>query len=156
MRLVRSAYNCGRQGSTQAHDASDALQQVIDALSEYRQAVEGSWDVLSRLWKPAKATLDRLGMTLPEALFLSPQQHVLLLCRDDMRREVPFQAETMLHDLYSLDQMVNSISSGSWAGGGGGGGSLQPPARLSAADAEEWEAHASGEGMRSFGSKAAS
>lgn len=36
MHLVRSAYGCGRSGSSAADDASDTLQQVIDTLAGYK------------------------------------------------------------------------------------------------------------------------
>ncbi len=36
MQIVRSAYGCGRQGSSAANDASDTLQQVIDTLAGYK------------------------------------------------------------------------------------------------------------------------
>lgn len=61
-----------------------------------------------------------------------------------MQREVPFQPEAVLHELYGLEQIVSSIAGGSWAGGGGG---LEgaPSARFSADDAaagfHEWQEH---------------
>lgn len=58
-----------------------------------------------------------------------------------MQHEVPFEPEAVLHELYSLEQIVSSIAAGSWAGGGGGG-DAQLPARFSADDAaaglQEW------------------
>ena len=73
--------------------------------------------------------------------------------REDMRREVPFQPESVLHELYSLEQIVSSIAAGSWAAGGGGGpggGGDAPAARFSADDAaagfHEWQDH-SGAGL---------
>lgn len=58
-----------------------------------------------------------------------------------MQREVPFEPEAVLHELYSLEQIVSSIAAGSWAGGGGGDAQL--PARFSADDAaaglQEWQ-----------------
>ncbi|KAI7841130.1 hypothetical protein COHA_005100 [Chlorella ohadii] len=100
MHLVRSAYGCGRSGSSAADDASDTLQQVIDTLAGYK---------------------------------------------DDMQHEVPFEPESVLHELYSLEQIVSSIAAGSWAGSGGGGGDAQLPARFSADDAaaglQGWHDH---------------
>ncbi|KAL4440084.1 hypothetical protein ABPG75_003085 [Micractinium tetrahymenae] len=98
MQIVRSAYRCGRQGSSAADDASDTLQQVIDTLAGYK---------------------------------------------DDMQQEVPFQPEAVLHELYSLDQLVQSIAAGSWAAPAGGGLEQAASARFSADDAAaglyEWD-----------------
>ncbi len=62
-----------------------------------------------------------------------------------MQHEVPFEPESVLHELYSLEQIVSSIAAGSWAGSGGGGGDAQLPARFSADDAaaglQGWHDH---------------
>ncbi|KAL4438683.1 hypothetical protein ABPG77_006287 [Micractinium sp. CCAP 211/92] len=105
MQIVRSAYGCGRQGSSAANDASDTLQQVIDTLAGYK---------------------------------------------DDMQQEMPFQPEAVLHELYSLDQLVQSIAAGSWAAPAGGGLEQAPSARFSADDAaaglHDWEHSEDSEG----------
>lgn len=60
----------------------------------------------------------------------------------ELRREVPFQPEALLRDLYRLEGIVTACTAGSWAGDAGLGGSGGPAAhRLGAedaADGEEW------------------
>jgi hypothetical protein len=100
--LVQAAYGSGRRGCSAAADATDALQQVIDALAGVRE---------------------------------------------DMRREVPFRAEEVLHSLYSLDQLVQQIAAGGWRSAAGGAplGPAPLAARFSADDAaaglHEWQEH---------------
>jgi hypothetical protein len=72
-----------------------------------------------------------------------------------MRREVPFQPEGMLHELYSLEQIVQGCASGGGSGGGGGlGQAAAAAARFSADDAaagfHEWQEQ-SGESFRQVG-----
>ncbi|PSC73811.1 E3 ubiquitin-ligase ORTHRUS 2-like [Micractinium conductrix] len=57
----------------------------------------------------------------------------------DMQQELPFQPEDLLSELYSLDQLVQSIAAGSWPGGGGGG---PPPAGMAQRfGADDWGEH---------------
>jgi len=37
------------------------------------------------------------------------------VCRHDLEQEVPFDAEALLGELYSLESVVQSVQAGEWA-----------------------------------------
>lgn len=71
-------------------------------------------------------------------------------CKSNMLQEVPFSPEAVLHDLYSLDQVVCQIAAGTWTTAVGSTEQMQA-ARFNAEDAaaglHEWQEPDSGVGL---------